>query len=235
MLRLDKYISNATDLSRAEVKRYIKYGDVTIDDQPATNPAQKISGSETICIDGSAISLAQNRYFMLNKPAGVVSATKDNNNSTALDLIYEHRSAELQIAGRLDIDTTGLLLITDDGKWNHRLTSPRSNCQKFTALPWVFQSLQTTEKNSPMVSGWREKSTPAYRQQWKSIDDQTVMLSIAEGKYHQVKRMFAALGNHVEALHRTQVGGIILDESLEPGDYRALTEAEVASIMAATA
>lgn len=235
MLRLDKYISNATDLSRAEVKRYIKYGDVTIDDQPATNPAQKISGSETICIDGSTISLAQNRYFMLNKPAGVVSATKDNNNSTALDLIYEHRSAELQIAGRLDIDTTGLLLITDDGQWNHRLTSPRSNCQKIyhvtLGIP-ISPDYREKLANGVWLEGEKHPCLPATME---VIDDQTVMLSIAEGKYHQVKRMFATLGNHVEALHRTQVGGIILDESLEPGDYRALTEAEVASIMAATA
>ena len=130
MLRVDKYISNATDLSRAEVKRLIKYGEVTVDDEPVTNPGQKVAGSEDICIEGSTISMPTNRYFMLNKPAGVVSATKDNNNSTALELIYEHRSAELQIAGRLDIDTTGLLLVTDDGQWNHRLTSPRSDCQK---------------------------------------------------------------------------------------------------------
>ena len=95
MLRVDKYISNATDLSRSEVKRLIKYGEVTVDNEPVTNPGQKVSGSEDICIEGSAISMPQSRYFMLHKPAGVVSATKDNNNSTALDLIYEHRSAEL--------------------------------------------------------------------------------------------------------------------------------------------
>ncbi|HAU02627.1 MAG TPA: 16S rRNA pseudouridine(516) synthase, partial [Porticoccaceae bacterium] len=129
-LRIDKYISNATDLSRVETKRFIKAGEVTVDGEIITNPAQKISGDEEICIDGSIISKAAHRYFMLNKPAGVVSATRDNSHTTALDLIYEHRSAELQVAGRLDVDTTGLLLITDDGQWNHRLTAPRSDCQK---------------------------------------------------------------------------------------------------------
>jgi 16S rRNA pseudouridine516 synthase len=232
MLRLDKYISNATDLSRVEVKRYVKYGDVTIDGKKATNAAQKISGDEVVCIEGSAITLATNRYFMLNKPAGVVSATKDTNNSTALDLIFEHRSDELQIAGRLDIDTTGLLLITDDGQWNHRLTSPRSECQKiYRVTLGIPITPDYSEKlaNGVWLKGEKHPCLPATMEQ---IDDQTVLLSIAEGKYHQVKRMFAALGNHVESLHRTQVGGIILDESLEPGDYRALTDAEVASITA---
>ena len=168
MLRLDKYISNATDLSRSEVKRYIKFGDVTIDDQPATNPAQKVSGTESICIDGSAIHLPQSRYFMLNKPVGVVSATKDNNNTTALDLIYEHRSAELQIAGgALDIDTTGLLLVTDDGQWNHRLTSPRSDCQKIYR---VTLGIPITGRLSTKARQWclarRRKNIPACLLPW---------------------------------------------------------------------
>lgn len=230
MLRVDKYISNATDLSRSEVKRLIKYGEVTVDDEPVTNPAQKVTGSEEICIEGSAISMPQSRYFMLNKPTGVVSATKDHNNSTALDLIYEHRSAELQIAGRLDIDTTGLLLITDDGQWNHRLTSPRSDCQKIyqvrLATP-ISPDYQDKLAQGLWLEGEKHRCLPATMD---IIDDQHVRLSIAEGKYHQVKRMFAALGNHVEALHRIQVGGIVLDENLEPGDYRPLTEEEVASI-----
>ncbi|MGB2259521.1 MAG: pseudouridine synthase, partial [Porticoccaceae bacterium] len=129
-MRLDKYISNATDLSRTDAKRLIKSAVVTIDDVIANNPARKIAADEVVAIEGSAIKGAQNRYFMMNKPAGVVSVTKDHNNPTAIALMYEHRNDELQIAGRLDIDTTGLLLITDDGKWNHRLTSPRSDCAK---------------------------------------------------------------------------------------------------------
>ena len=231
MLRIDKYISNATDLSRSEVKRLIKYGEVTVDNKSVTNSAQKVAGSEDICIEGSKISMAKNRYFMLNKPAGVVSATKDNNNSTALELIYEHRSAELQIAGRLDIDSTGLLLITDDGQWNHRLTSPRSDCQK------IYQ----VKLGVPITPGYQDKLAkgvwlegekhPCLPATMHVVDDLHVVLSIAEGKYHQVKRMFAALGNHVESLHRTQVGGITLDENLEPGEYRALTEQEVACIL----
>lgn len=230
MLRVDKYLSNATDLSRTEVKRLIKDGLVTVDEESVSNPAQKVSGSEDICIDGSSISMPQHRYFMMNKPAGVVSATKDHNNSTALDLIYEHRSSELQIAGRLDIDTTGLLLITDDGQWNHRLTSPRSDCQKIYRVVLASPiSAEYQEKLSKGIwlEGEKHRCRPATLE---VIDQQQVLLSIAEGKYHQVKRMFAALGNHVEELHRIQVGDIVLDDDLEPGDYRPLTEQEVASI-----
>ena len=129
-LRLDKYISNATDLSRTEAKRLIKAGDISIDEQLATSGSQKVTSEQTITIDGSPITLSVDRYFMMNKPAGVVSATKDHSNPTAIDLIYEHRNQQLQIAGRLDIDTTGLLLITDDGQWNHIITSPRTDCKK---------------------------------------------------------------------------------------------------------
>ena len=133
-MRLDKYISNATDLSRSLVKKLIKAQQVTVDDEVAVNGAQKVLAEQIVAIEGSPIILSGKRYFMMNKPQGVVSANKDKFNPTALSLIYEHRSEQLQIAGRLDIDSTGLLLITDDGQWNHRLTSPQSNCKKTYAV-----------------------------------------------------------------------------------------------------
>lgn len=229
-MRLDKYISNATDLSRNEVKRLIKSGSVTIDDQPAETPALKILGGEKVCIDGSPIARPQHRYFMLNKPAGVVSATKDSEHPTAIDLIYEHRSHELQIAGRLDIDATGLLLITDDGHWNHRLTSPRTECPKVyrvTLAEPVKPHYDEKLRHGIWLESEKRRCLPA---DMKVIDEQTVILTITEGKYHQVKRMFAALDNHVESLHRIGIGEIVLDETLEPGDYRYLTGEEIASI-----
>ena len=133
-MRLDKYISNATDLSRTDVKKLIKSGLVSIDDETAKSGSQKVTDDQKVAIEGSTIQLMTTRYFMMNKPAGVVSATKDHTNPTALDLIYEHRNDQLQIAGRLDIDTTGLLLITDDGQWNHIVTSPRTDCKKIYAV-----------------------------------------------------------------------------------------------------
>ena len=229
-LRLDKYISNATDLSRTEVKRLIKAGQVTVDDIIVANSAQKITDDQTVAIEGSTIQLASHRYFMMNKPAGVVSASKDRYNPTALELIYEHRNEQLQIAGRLDIDTTGLLLITDDGQWNHRVTSPKKDCKKRYLVELqnpVGKDYQKRLEAGIALEGEKRRCLPA---SMEVIDDHHIYLSICEGKYHQVKRMITTLGNEVVSLHRLQIGEIQLDPQLEPGDYRPLSDAEVASI-----
>ena len=229
-LRLDKYISNATDLSRTDVKKLIKAGQVTVDDEIASHSAQKVTAEQTVAIDGSAIRQATHRYFMMNKPAGIVSASKDRHNPTALELIYEHRSQQLQIAGRLDIDTTGLLLITDDGQWNHRVTSPKADCKKRYLVELqnpVAKDYQKRLEAGIALEGEKRRCLPATME---IIDDHNIYLSISEGKYHQVKRMMTTLGNQVVSLHRLQIGDIQLDPQLEPGDYRPLTDAEVASI-----
>jgi 16S rRNA pseudouridine516 synthase len=229
-LRLDKYISNATDLSRTEAKRLIKAGDVSIDEHIATSGSQKVTSDDSVTIDGSPITLLVDRYFMMNKPAGVVSATKDHTNPTAIDLIYEHRNDQLQIAGRLDIDTTGLLLITDDGQWNHIVTSPRTDCKKIYLVELenpVGEDYQAKLKAGIPLEGEKRRCLPATM---KVIDSHHIRLTISEGKYHQVKRMMTSLGNEVISLHRLQIGGIELDPELEPGDYRPLTEEEIASI-----
>jgi 16S rRNA pseudouridine516 synthase len=229
-LRLDKYISNATDLSRTDVKKLIKSGLVSIDDETAKSGSQKVTDDQEIAIEGSTIQLMTTRYFMMNKPAGVVSATKDHTNPTALDLIYEHRNDQLQIAGRLDIDTTGLLLITDDGQWNHIVTSPRTDCKKIYAVELenaVSEDYHKKLEAGIALEGEKRRCLPATMQ---VIDDHHIQLSISEGRYHQVKRMITSLGNEVISLHRLQIGGIALDPELEPGDYRPLTEEEIAYI-----
>jgi 16S rRNA pseudouridine516 synthase len=229
-LRLDKYISNATDLSRTDVKKLIKAGQVSIDDEQAQSGSLKITDDQEIAIEGSIIQLMTTRYFMMNKPAGVVSATKDHNNPTALDLIYEHRNEQLQIAGRLDIDTTGLLLITDDGQWNHIVTSPRTDCKKIYLVELenpVGKDYQRKLEAGIALEGEKRRCLPATME---VIDDHHIRLCISEGKYHQVKRMMISLGNQVASLHRLQIGGIELDPDLEPGDYRPLTDDEIASI-----
>jgi 16S rRNA pseudouridine516 synthase len=229
-LRLDKYISNATDLSRTDVKKLIKSGLVSIDDELATSGSQKVTDEQDIAIEGSTIQLMATRYFMMNKPAGVVSATKDHSNPTALDLIYEHRNDQLQIAGRLDIDTTGLLLITDDGQWNHIVTSPRTDCKKVYLVELenpVGKDYQRKLEAGIALDGEKRRCLPA---SMEVIDDHHIRLCISEGKYHQVKRMMTSLGNQVISLHRLQIGGIELDPDLELGDYRPLTEEEIASI-----
>ena len=229
-MRLDKYISNATDLSRTEAKRLIKAGNVSIDEHVATSGSQKVSSDDSVTIDGSPITLLVDRYFMMNKPAGVVSATKDHTNPTAIDLIYEHRNDQLQIAGRLDIDTTGLLLITDNGQWNNIVTSPRPDCKKIYLVELenpVGEDYQTKLKAGIALEGEKRRCMPATME---IIDEHHIRLGISEGKYHQVKRMMTSLGNEVISLHRLQVGGIELDPELEPGDYRPLTKDEIASI-----
>ena len=229
-MRLDKYISNATDLSRTEAKRLIKSGDVSINEKIATSGSQKVSTDHSVTINGSPITLLVDRYFMMNKPAGVVSATKDHTNPTAIDLIYEHRNQQLQIAGRLDIDTTGLLLITDDGQWNHIVTSPRTDCKKIYLVELenpVGEDYQRKLEAGIALEGEKRRCLPATME---VIDDHHIRLTISEGKYHQVKRMMTSLGNEVVNLHRLQIGGIELDPELEPGDYRPLTDEEIASI-----
>lgn len=230
MKRLDKYISNSSGLSRSEVKKLIKAGAVTVDDALATDPALKLNGNEDVCIDGTPIAAPKHRYFMLHKPAGVVSATKDADHPTALDLLYEARADQLQIAGRLDLDTTGLLLITDDGKWNHRLTAPRSDCDKRYRV-WLAEPVEDDYACKLAKGVWldneKRRCLPA---QLTIVSPTEVLLTIQEGKYHQVKRMFAALGNHVTALHREAVGAIELDPNLAPGDYRPLSQQEIDAI-----
>ena len=231
MLRLDKYISNATDLSRSDAKRLIKNGVVCIDNEIATNPAQKINDDQDITIEGSTISKAGKRYFMLNKPAGVVSVTKDNNNPTAISLMYEHRSEELQVAGLLDIDSSGLLLVTDDGQWNHRLTSPRSGYAKIYRVELaeaITPEYPQLLAEGVLLEGEKHRCMPATME---IIDDYNINLTIAEGKYHQIKRIFAAQDNHAVSLHRFKVGDIELDPELQPGEYRPLTPLEVACIL----
>lgn len=227
-LRLDKYISNASDYSRSQVKRLIKEALVKVDGDIIINPATAIATTAKVYLDGMPIAMPGPRYFMLNKPSDVVSATKDSEHPTAIDLINEPRTEQLQIAGRLDIDATGLLLITDDGQWNHSITSPRSHCQKtyqVTVAEPLDSALVQKFYEGIWLEGEKRRCLPA---NLNIMDDRHALLTISEGKYHQVKRMFAALNNLVTTLHRVQIGNIILDENLEPGQYRPLTQHEIA-------
>lgn len=230
-MRLDKYLSNATDYSRTQIKRLIKKGEVAVDGETATNPAANVDDNSHIILQGMPIVAPGGRYFMLHKPDGVVSATKDSDHPTALDLLFDEvRPDQLQIAGRLDIDATGLLLLTDDGQWNHALTSPRSDCKK-TYLVTLKAPLtgDLIEKFQEGIWLEREKRRclPA---ELEILGDHAARLTISEGKYHQVKRMFGAMDNRVIGLHREKIGDIMLDSELEPGEYRPLTDEEIASV-----
>ncbi len=231
-MRLDKYISNTTDLSRKQVKRLLKEGIVRVDGAVATDPATRVEAEHTVSIDEQELASPGPRYFMLNKPPGYVCATKDSEHPVVLDLLHEPNLDKLQIAGRLDIDTSGLVLITDDGRWNHAITAPARACPK-TYYVCTTEDIpdKAVDKFARGIMLEREKrrTKPA---RLEKLFANEARVTITEGKYHQVKRMFAALGNRVEELHREAIGGIVLDPELEEGEYRELTAEEIESVAA---
>ncbi len=229
-MRLDRFISHATTLSRAQAQRAIRNGAIRVDGAVTRDPSHHLASEATVTLDGQPLTLSGPRYFMLNKPQGYICATEDGAHPTVLDLLHETSPAGLHSAGRLDIDTTGLVLISDDGQWSHRVTSPRSECTKryrVTLAEDLDESVEQRFAEGVLLKGEEKKTRPA---QLEIISPREVVMTIHEGKYHQVKRMFAAVGNHVIALHRESIGTIHLDESLKPGEYRPLSEEEISSI-----
>lgn len=229
-MRLDKYVSHVSDLSRKEVKRLLRAGYITVDGETIKDPSIYISETMEVCVDGEPLEAPRPRYFMLHKPQGYVCVTKDRDHPTILELIDEPNKDKLQIAGRLDIDTTGLVLITDDGKWNHAITSPKRECKKTYYVTLASDIQSDTGKQFATGVKLDGELKPTLPAELEVLFSNEARLTISEGKYHQVKRMFAAVGNKVEELHREQVGAIVLDPDLEPGEYRELTADEVLSV-----
>lgn len=231
-MRLDKYIASVTDLSRSDAKRAIKDGFVSVEGRTVDNPQHEVAADARVALEGRVLRNALPRYFMLHKPDGYVCATKDRAHSTVLDLLHEDNLEALHIAGRLDVDTTGLVLLTDDGQWSHRITTPKSDCDKTyrltTAEPIDAHAVEQFARGL-FLHEEKERLKPA---QLDIIDSHNARLTISEGKYHQVKRMFGALGNAVVSLHRERIGAIVLDPALAEGEYRPLTPSEVASVLA---
>lgn len=242
--RLDKLLSIAGFGSRKDAKKLLHSGAVTIDGTVVTAADFHVDTEKSVVsVDGEQLVFHQHVYLMLNKPAGVVSSTKDGEHQTVLDLLddeLKHRSlgGELHLIGRLDIDTEGLLLLTTDGTLTHRLTSPKQNIQK-TYFVRLRDSLEEAEQQNyakcfaECLEVPREHNEEAFiaksaRLVWKSNNE--CELTIFEGKYHQVKRMFAVLGNEVVYLKRLSEGSIVLDPSLPLGKARELTEAEKESL-----
>ncbi|HSB96403.1 MAG TPA: 16S rRNA pseudouridine(516) synthase RsuA [Spongiibacteraceae bacterium] len=229
-MRLDKFIANVTDLSRSDAKRFIKARLVNVAGQTIEDPQYEVDAAADVTLEGRALRRALPRYFMLHKPDGYVCATKDRKHSTVLDLLHEDNREALHIVGRLDIDTTGLVLLTDDGQWSHRVTAPKSDCDKTyllqTAEPIVPQLVEQFARGLFLLAE-KQRLKPA---QLEIIDALNARLTISEGKYHQVKRMFGAVGNAVVRLHRERIGAIVLDPTLAEGEYRSLTAEEVASV-----
>ncbi len=234
MERLDKIISAYSRYSRREAAELIRRGRVAAGGTIVRDAAAKFDPeSAGISIDGRPLSVRTQRTLMLNKPAGVVSATEDPREKTVLDLIREEdRYPELFPAGRLDKDTTGLLILTSDGDLCHRIISPRKEIYK-TYLVTVQGALTEADEaavGAGIVLQSGESFLPGQLRILESGAESRAELKICEGRFHQVKRMMAALGKPVLALRRTAVGGLALDESLSPGEYRLLEEGDIARI-----
>ena len=226
-MRLDKLISNSTAFTRPQAKFAIRGGKVKIDGVVAKNAAQQVTEESNVEYMGVAINKAQPRYIMFNKPTDVVCANKDNDHATVFDSLFLPRIDTLHIAGRLDIDTTGLVLITDDGQWLHRITSPKHDHKKVYLVELdtpIDEKQIRILKEGVQLKKEKKRSLPA---DIEIIEDKIIKMTISEGKYHQVKRMLAAVGNHVVKLHRESIAHIKLDENLEEGQWRELTEAEI--------
>lgn len=231
-MRLDKFLAHQMGISRNLVARELRAGMVTVDGEVVKNGALKVSAENEVAYDGNVMThVTGPRYFMLNKPQGYVCSTDDPVNPTILYFIDEPVAHKLHAAGRLDIDTTGLVLMTDDGQWSHRITSPKHHCEKTYRVTLAEPVADTTAalfEQGVMLNGEQYPTKPA---KLEIITPQDVRLTISEGRYHQVKRMFAAAGNHVDELHRERIGGIVLDDSLAPGEYRPLTDEEIQSVL----
>ncbi|OXY81642.1 16S rRNA pseudouridine(516) synthase RsuA [Oceanimonas doudoroffii] len=228
-MRLDRFLCEASGLTRSLAKKALSRGEVTVNDQVVKKGDIKI-GDQRVCLAGRLLSLQPPRYIMLHKPQGYISATQDEVHPCVLQLLPPELAAGLQCAGRLDVDTTGLLLLTDDGQWSHRLRSPKRACHKTYRVGLAEPLADGTADRfaeGVMLHGEPKATLPATLE---VITPTQVLLTIQEGKYHQVKRMFAAVGNRVTALHRLQIGDIVLDAALAEGEWRHLTPKEVASI-----
>ncbi len=235
-MRLDRLVGEVLS-SRARAREAIAQGRVKVNGAPVRDGAFNASEHDAITLDGAAIGKRETLHLMLHKPAGCVTAREDAHFSTVFDLLPpSFRTSELSAVGRLDRDVTGLLLMTEDGQLAHRLISPRFEVQK-VYLARVEGRL--TGADVPRMAEGLElhdfTARPARLEILEASDAfSTALLTVHEGKFHQVKRMFAALGHPVETLHRQSVGGVALDPALPPGGYRKLMPEEIAHLYALT-
>lgn len=230
MIRLDKFLADMGVGTRSEVKTYIRQGKVFVDGQVVKSADIKIdTDKQNVICNGHPVAYEIFEYYMLNKPAGVISATTDPKDKTVIDLIKNKKRKDLFPVGRLDKDTEGLLLITNDGELAHRLLSPKKHVDK---VYFAKVEGKVTEKDAKaflegVSIGNEEVTKPAKLEILRSDEISEIRLTIQEGKFHQVKRMFEAVDKKVIYLKRLSMGSLVLDESLALGEYRLLTKEEL--------
>ena len=231
MMRLDKYLCETGFGTRSQVKDLLKKGQVMVNGEVVKKPELKINETtDQILCQGKKASYQKNIYLMLHKPVGVVSATEDNREKTVLDLVSpEDRKNGLFPVGRLDKDTEGLLLLTDDGELAHRLLSPKKHVDKtyYTKIDGQVTEEHVKQFREGLDIGDEKKTLPAVLTILLSGPVSEIEVTIHEGRFHQIKRMFEAVGCKVTYLKRLSMGSLVLDETLPPEEYRPLTEAEL--------
>ena len=230
-MRLDRFVSQAAGISRSQARSLIQRGRVSVSGEPARNAARQVAAGERVEHAGAELVLAQPAYLMLNKPRGLLSATSDSQQATVLSLLPPELAARVHLVGRLDKETSGLLLLTDDGAWSHQITSPRHACRKTYLVELAEPLVAEAEQRLAQGLVLRSEQRPTRPATLQRLDATHVRITVSEGRYHQVRRMFAALGNRVVDLRRESIGGLVLDASLDPGQWRELSPRERAAVL----
>ena len=229
MIRLDKFLSEMSGWTRSEVKKIVRTGSVTVDGNEVKKPETKIDEKLSIVsVDGRQIKYNKYEYYMLNKPKGFVSATTDREYKTVVDIISSSEKKDLFPVGRLDIDTEGLLLITNDGELAHRLLAPKNHVEKtyYVEVSGILDDVDVDAVEKGLDIGEEKNTIPAKMEILKTDIQNNISscyLTIHEGKFHQVKRMMKKLGKTATYLKRVSMGSLILDSKLKKGNYRKLT------------
>ncbi len=226
-MRLDKFICKSTELNRTEASVFLQNRQVTIDNEIFTNGAVQVHENNVVALEDMTLTLRPFRYLLMHKPASTLCSNVDEKYPSIFNFINVNKKSELHVVGRLDADTTGLVLMTDDGSWTYKIITPGAQCEKVYRVylrdELTVDAVIKLEKGV-MLQGLDEPTLPA---KIEILSANEVLLTITQGKFHQVKRMFRAVGNRVRRLHREKIGQVSLD--VELGEWRYLTDIEINS------
>lgn len=229
VMRLDKYLSEMGIDTRSELKKQIRWGNVTLNDKKVKDPGYHVKEDDVIYYKGKKVVYEKYQYFMLNKPDGILTAARDKKQPTVMDLFSDTGRKDLAPVGRLDKDTHGLLFITNDGELAHYLLSPKNNVPKvyYAEVEGVLTNEDVIAFEEGLQIDEEFKALPAKLEIMESDSISKAYITVCEGKFHQVKRMFQAVSKEVVYLKRVKMAGISLDESLDEGTFRVLTKEEL--------
>ncbi|MEZ0122373.1 MAG: pseudouridine synthase [Candidatus Reddybacter sp.] len=230
-MRLDKFVCKSTHLSRAKAVACIRAGKVVVNTVAVLVESVQVHENNTVTLNAQLLKPREFRYLMIHKPANTICSNVDEAYPSLFSALDIDRADELHVAGRLDADTTGLVLATDDGRWSFDIIRPQKHCEKVyrVGLSQAIEEVQIIDLTAQFAAGLQLQGEGALTRpaQLKILSPKDVLLTITEGKFHQVKRMFASIGKRVVSLHREKIGEVSLD--LQVGAWRYLTAAEVAS------